>query len=35
MELKDKDIEFIISKVQPKLAASLSQISPHHKEDLE
>lgn len=35
MELKDKDIEFIIKKVQPKIASSLSQTSPNHKEDLE
>jgi len=35
MELKDKDIEFIINKVQPKIAASLSQTSPNHKEYLE
>lgn len=35
MELKNKYIEFIINKVQPKITASLSQTSPNHKEDLE
>lgn len=35
MELKNKDIEFIINKGQPKITASLSQTSPNHKEDLE
>ncbi|MFD1205210.1 MULTISPECIES: hypothetical protein [Sporosarcina] len=35
MDLKEKDIEFIISKVQPKISASLSQTSPNYKDDLE
>lgn len=35
MDLKEQDIVFIIDKVQPKIAASLSQTSINNKDDLE
>lgn len=35
MDLKEKDIEFIIQKVQPKIISSLSQTNRTYKEDLE
>ncbi|MEK5071724.1 hypothetical protein [Sporosarcina sp. FSL K6-1508] len=35
VDLKEEDIEFIIGRVQPKIAASLSQTSLNNRKDLE
>ncbi|MBC9721086.1 MAG: hypothetical protein H9W82_06945 [Lactobacillus sp.] len=35
MQLSEKDIDFIIHRVQPKISASLLQTHPSYREDLE
>lgn len=35
MRLNEKDIDFIINRVQPKISASLLQTHPAYREDLE
>lgn len=35
MRLYEKDIEFILDKVQPKISSSLYQTHPYYREDLE
>lgn len=35
MHLREKDIEFIIDKVQPKISSSLYQTHPNYRDDLE